>query len=62
MLSLIIFIALVGLIVWALTTYIPMPPAFRTAILVIAAVCLLFYVLNAFGVLHSLDFPLPRRR
>ena len=61
MLSLIIFIALVGLIVWALR-YIPMPPAFRTAILVIAAVCLLFYVLNAFGVLHSLDFPLPRRR
>lgn len=50
MLTLIITVALCGLIVWAITTFIPMPPKFALAIQVIAAVCLLLYVLQYFGV------------
>ncbi len=50
MIELLITIALAGLAVWAVTTYIPMPAPFRTAILVIASVCLLLYLLDWFGV------------
>ena len=50
MLELIIVVALVGVLVWAITTFIPMPPNFAKLIYVIAVVCMLFYVLQAFGV------------
>lgn len=60
MIGLIITIALLGLIVWAVTTYIPMPPPFKTAIYVIAVICLILYVLSAFGLLggvHDVGVP-----
>lgn len=57
MISLVLTIALVGFIVWALTTYVPMPPPFRTAIVVLAVVLLVIYLLQVLG----LDVPLPRR-
>jgi len=49
MLTFIITIALVGLVVWGITHFIPMPPKFATAIQVIAGVVLLLYVLQFFG-------------
>ena len=49
MLSIIVTIAVVGLLVWAITTLIPMPEPFRKAIMVIAVVGLALYVLDAFG-------------
>ena len=52
MIALIVTIALVGLIVWAVTTLIPMPPQFKTAIMVIAVVFLVLYVLSALGLYH----------
>ncbi len=36
MISLVLTIALVGFIVWAVTNYVPMPPLFRNAIVVLA--------------------------
>lgn len=53
MIDLIIFVALVGLIVWSVTYLIPMPPPFKRAIFVIATVFIVFYVLSAFGLLPS---------
>jgi hypothetical protein len=50
MLTVIVTIALVGLIVWALTFFIPMPPKFAVAIQVIAGIFLLLYLLNFAGV------------
>jgi hypothetical protein len=61
MISLIITLAIVGVIVWAIHTYIPMPPAFKTAIYIIAVVCVVFYVLSAFGLLNR-DIPVPQLR
>lgn len=52
MITLLITIALVGLAAWALTYFIPMPPKFQTLIYVVAAVFVLLYILNAFGVYH----------
>lgn len=51
LLELIIVIALVGLLVWAITTLIPMPESFKRAIFVIAIVGLVFYVLGVTGLL-----------
>lgn len=53
LISLLIVIAVFGLITWAITTLIPMPPQFRTAIYVISVVCLVLYVLQAFGLFHG---------
>lgn len=49
MLSLIMTIALIGVLVWAITTLFPMPEPFRRAIYVIAVVCLVFYLVQFFG-------------
>lgn len=57
MIGLILTLALCGLLVWAITTYIPMPPVFKNAIYVIAAICVILYLANAFGVV---DIPIPR--
>lgn len=52
--TLLVLIAVIGVAVWLLTTYVPMPQPFKTAILVIAIVVVFLMVLNAFGLLDSL--------
>lgn len=59
MLSLILTLALVGLIVWLIVTYIPMPAPFRTVILVVVAICLIIWLMGMFGIG---DMPVPRVR
>jgi len=51
LIELIVIIAVIGLIVWAITTLVPMPSQFRTAIIVVAVVGLCLYVLSAVGLL-----------
>jgi hypothetical protein len=51
LLGLILLIAIVGLVVWLITTYIPMDPKFKTLIYVVAIVVLLLYLLQAFGLI-----------
>lgn len=58
MIELILVLALVGLLVYLITTYIPMPEPFKTVILVVAAVCVILYLVRLFGV----DIPIPRTR
>ncbi len=54
LISLLILIAVIGVVVWLITTYIPMPQPFKSAILVVAIVAVLLVILNAFGLLDSL--------
>jgi len=54
MLSLIVTVAIVGLIVYLITELIPMPPPFKTIIYVIACLWCLYIVIQMFG----LDVPL----
>lgn len=56
MLGLILTLALVGLIVYLIITYIPMPQPFKTIILVIVAICLIIWLMNVLGVG---DIPVP---
>jgi hypothetical protein len=55
LLELIILIALLGLVVWAVTNFIPMPPQFRTMIIVIAVVVVVLFVLQQFGLVPNLN-------
>lgn len=50
MISLIITVAVLGLIVWLVTTYIPMPEPFRSIIWVIAIIALVILLLNFAGI------------
>lgn len=64
MLELIISVAIVGVVVWCIVTLIPMPSQFKTVIVVIAMVCVVIYVLRAFGLFaggHDLPVPDLRR-
>jgi hypothetical protein len=53
MIEILATIALVGLFVYLVTSYIPMPAAFSNAIYIVAVVGLLFYLLWAFGLWHG---------
>ena len=54
LISLLVLIAVIGLVAWALRTYVPMPPSFQNLIVVVAIVAVVFIVLNAFGLLDGL--------
>jgi hypothetical protein len=59
MISLILTLALAGLLVYLIVTFIPMPAVFRTVIMVVAAICLILYLMSAFGIV---DVPVPHVR
>jgi heme A synthase len=46
----VIFIAVLGLIWWLVTTYIPMPPAGKTILTVVFVVVLVVALLQLFGI------------
>lgn len=46
---LVLGIALIGVIVWAVTTYVPMPPIFKTLIYIVAAVALILWLVRHLG-------------
>lgn len=54
MVLIIVTIAIVGLLVYLITSFIPMPAQFRTAIYAVAGVCLLLYTLNVLGLWNGL--------
>jgi hypothetical protein len=45
---LVLVLAIVGFLIYLITSYIPMPPAWATAIQVLALVCLVLYLLSRF--------------
>lgn len=57
MISLILALALVGVVIY-LVEQLPMPPAFKLAIRVIALIAIVLYLVQQFG----LDVPVPRLR
>ena len=58
--TLFLVLIILGVAVWAITTFIPMDPNFAMLIRVVGIIVALVYVLNAFGVIggaHSLRVP-----
>lgn len=56
MVTLILTIAIVGFLAWAVVAFIPMPEKVKTVIYVVAGIVIIALVLNAFG----LDVPVPQ--
>ena len=59
MISLIITLALIGLIVYLVTKFIPMPEIFRTVILVVVVIFVILWLMRVLGIA---DVPVPRVR
>lgn len=63
MISLIVTIAFIGLVVWLFTSIVPLPPPFPKLILVVAIICAVFVVLQAFGIFRGVhDISVPQIR
>lgn len=54
LLALLLVIALIGLVTWAIVTLIPMPAPFPRIIIVVAVIVVILIVLNAFGVMDEI--------
>jgi hypothetical protein len=60
--GLLFFIALVGLVAWALTALIPMPQGIKTAIYVVALIIVVLIAAHAFGLTGDLNTRVPQLR
>ncbi len=59
MLTLILGLALIGLVLYLIETYIPMDPIFKVVIRVVVVIAVIVYLAQLFGVA---DLPFPRGR
>ena len=60
MILLIIELAAIGLILWLVTTYIPMDPTIKRIIVAVVVICVVLWLLQVFGVLSLMNAPVPR--
>lgn len=49
LITLIVVIAVVGVIVWAITTYVPMEPHFKNLIVLVAILAVALWILSLFA-------------
>ncbi len=54
-LTIIIVIVAVGVILWALTTFLPMEPNVKRILVAAVVLCLVFWLCSAFGILDTLS-------
>lgn len=57
-LTLLLMLALLGLVTWAIVSFIPMPAGIQKVIIIVAVIAAVLYALNAFGI----SIPNPRIR
>jgi hypothetical protein len=55
--ELLIYIAIIGLVVWLIISLIPMPQPFKTAVIAVGLLIVLLVVIRAFGI----DLHMPAR-
>lgn len=53
--SLLVVLALIGLVAWALVRFVPMPPGMQTLIYVAAVLIGIIYLLSATGILSGVS-------
>lgn len=60
MLELILVIIVIGILLYCVNQFVPMDPKIKNILNIVVVVCLVFYVLGAFGLfrhLHSVPVP-----
>jgi hypothetical protein len=55
LITLIIVLALIGLLTWAIVTYVPMQANFKKLIIVVVIVVIILWLLQVFGLLPDLN-------
>ena len=55
LISLVIVLIVVGVLLWAANTYIPMDNKIKTIINIVVVIAVVLWLLNAFGVLSSVE-------
>lgn len=61
MFSFILTIVLLGVILWAVTTYIPMDARIKNLLVILVIICIIIWFLSLIGVVPaSLNAPLPK--
>jgi hypothetical protein len=53
LITLIITLAVIGFVLWLLVTYVPMPPPFRTALVVLVVLLVVLWVIRSTGLFVS---------
>jgi len=63
MMSLVITLVVIGVLLWLVNTYIPMDGKIKQILNVVVVICVVVWLLSAFGVLgHSGDIQVPQVR
>ncbi len=60
LLSLVLTLAVIGLIIWLVTTYVPMPAPVKTVIIAIVVIVLCIWLLQNFTGIGNLTIPTHR--
>lgn len=60
MLHVIIVLVLVGVLLWAVNTYVPMDGKIKNIMNIVVVFAVVLWLLSVFGILASLDTPVPR--
>jgi hypothetical protein len=55
LLIVVLVLAIVGFVVWLITSKIPMDPTFKLVIYVVVVIVLVLWLMNQFGVIDSLN-------
>lgn len=59
-LTLLLTLVVIGVVLWAVNTYIPMDPKIKGILNVVVVIVVVFWLLHVFGVLHYFDAKVPR--
>ena len=55
LIELVVILAIVGVILWLVTTYIPMDPTIRKILVAVVVIAVVLWLLKALGILGSLN-------
>lgn len=58
LIGLILVLMLVGVLLWAINTYVPMAPPVKTLMNVVVVIVLVLYLISAIGLLGPLNTPI----
>lgn len=55
LLTLVLTLIVVGILLWAVNAYLPMDQKIKNILNVVVVICVVMWVLSAFGLFHHLD-------
>lgn len=55
LLTLVLTLIVVGIALWLINAYVPMQPQIKTILNVVVVICVVIWVLSAFGLFHHMD-------